>query len=263
MSIKKISSLILTILIAVNFCVPVSAQVNQNARSSVNNLRFSGKVTKNEKALLTDAMIYELSKDKGEIVSITKTRTNFQSENNRTGSEYGTLAVMPEDEFEIIVAAQRITEKAGKDNFKFVANAYWKVNPDFEFTDCIGIAWTDEFTLYDDYAYTITYDYSNGIPLYNYDACTLNDVSGECGVAYDVNLILGERQDQIVAVAKVYKDNTSGSANVVAEYGHVILRPSSVGVSFGLGKDGPSIGMDVGIASAVEKASPDYTPFDY
>jgi hypothetical protein len=49
----------------------------------------------------------------------------------------------------------------------------------------------------------------------------------------------------------------------VAEYGHVILRPSSVGVSFGLGKDGPSIGMDVGIASAVEKASPDYTPFDY
>ena len=59
---------------------------------------------------------------------------------------------------------------------------------------------------------------------------------------------------------RVYKDNSSGSANVCASYGHVTIKPSSVDVSFSSGKE---IGMSVGIASVLEKASPDYEDFDY
>ena len=64
----------------------------------------------------------------------------------------------------------------------------------------------------------------------------------------------------VTLVAKVYKANSSGSANVCASYGHVIITASSVDVSFSSGKE---IGMSVGFASGIKKASPAYKSFGY
>lgn len=145
------------------------------------------------------------------------------------------------------------------DAFKFIATGEWIVNPFFEYTDCIGISWSDEFTLYYDSGYSYS-ENPGGIPFYNYDALTLNDMSPEEGFAYDADLNPFDRQDEITIIGKVYQPDSSGSANVVATYGHVITRPSSVEVSFNSGKE---IGMSVGFASAIEMASPDYKYFNY
>lgn len=175
-----------------------------------------------------------------------------------------TRATMPEADFEITVTAAALnsTEKllddldSTDDAYEFMAVGRWYVNPDFEFTDCIGISWSDDFTLYYDEGYT--YSYNAGYK--RYSTMTLNDVSAEQGFAYDVDLQLFDRQDEIVIIGRVYKPNDSGSANVCASYGHVIVLPSAIDVSFSSGKE---IGMGVSITSGIEKASPDYDYFNY
>ncbi len=204
---------------------------------------------------LPESMKYELQKDESTLVSVSTAYFDME-----TGIE--TRTVMPTSDFKLTVTASRLTDLQMEndgvqgDAFKFVATGEWLVNPIYEFTDCIGITWSDEFTLYDDYGYAYTEIYND----YDYDALTLNDVVPEQGFAYDANLLLFSRQDEITIVGKVYKDNDSGSANVCASYGHVIIRPSSIDVSFSSGKE---IGMSVGLASSIEMASPDYDYFNY
>lgn len=75
---------------------------------------------------------------------------------------------------------------------------------------------------------------------------------------------LGVTDDKAVLVAKVYKPNSSGSANVVAEYGHVELSASIVDVNFSFnGKKFPTIGFTVSFFSKINKAIPAYTDFTY
>lgn len=200
----------------------------------------------------------ELQNDDGTLVFTSTTYYDLE-----TGST--SRSVMPTSDFKLTVTATRLsssqmaTDGVYGDAFKFVATGEWLVNPFFEFTDCIGISWSDDFTLYDDYGYTYTEDY-HGMPYYNFDALTRNDVSAEEGVAHDVDLLLFDRQEEITLVAKVYKANSSGSANVCASYGHVVVRASSVDVSFSSGQE---IGMSVGFGAGIEKASPAYASFNY
>ncbi len=216
-----------------------------------NGLQVESSISVEDIENLSDGMIAELQKDPGTIVSVSTTYFDLES-----GME--TMAVMPKSDFELTVVATRINEKSG-DNYKFVACGKWIVNPFYEFTDGIGISWSDEFTLYEDYGYTYSKN-SSGIPFYNFDAVVRNEVVPEAGVAHDVDLNLGDRQDEIYLIAKVYKDDSSGSANVIATYGHVVIRPSSIDVSISSGKE---IGMSVGLASDIEMASPDYDYFNY
>ncbi len=209
---------------------------------------------------LPESMLKEIQNVDGTLVSVTTSYYDLDS-----GAE--TRAVMPTSDFKLTVTASRLSNATMEadgvegDGFIFVATGEWLVNPLFEFTDCIGITWSDEFTLYDDYGYAYTENYmGTGIPLYDYNALTLNDVSPEQGFAYDANLLLFERQNEITIVGKVYKDASSGSANVCASYGHVIITASSIDVSFSSGKE---IGMSVGITSGIEMASPDYDYFNY
>ncbi|MFP3786260.1 hypothetical protein, partial [Burkholderia sp. SIMBA_024] len=123
---------------------------------------------------------------------------------------------MPTSDFKMTVVAQRITEKgSGYDNFRFVAEGDWIETPFYEFTDKIALSWSDDFTLYSDSSYIhngVVSDYTNTIR---------STVDPEKGVSYDVNLRLGNNDDSVFLIAKVYKPNETGTANVVAEYGHV------------------------------------------
>lgn len=75
---------------------------------------------------------------------------------------------MPTSDFRLSISASRIDEKRDKDNFLFIATGYWIKNLTFEFTDCIGLIWSDEFTLYYDDGYTVSNGYKD------YSAVTLN-----------------------------------------------------------------------------------------
>lgn len=206
-------------------------------------------------------MKHELKKDDCVLVSVSTTYYNLED-------KIQTMEVMPESDFVLTVVAARIPENQfkklgidpGNDAFRLIATGKWLVNPTYEFTDCMGISWSDEFTLKSTsgYAYTYYYPPANG-PLYNYDALTLNKVDNEKGFAYDVDLLLGERQDEISIGGIVYKADSAGSANVSATYGHVILSPSSISVGF----SSSGISMSVGIFSGIKMASPTFTDFKY
>ncbi|MEH7454181.1 hypothetical protein, partial [Gottfriedia acidiceleris] len=205
---------------------------------------------------LNDAMLYELSKDPGEIVSITEKESKVESTNSN--ELYPTL--MPTSDFVMTVVAQRISERSG-DNFKFTATGDWKASPTWEFTDSIALGWSDNFTLYSDYSYMYGYDVNGAQTLY---PGTRNSVKAETGVGHNVSLRPGITDDKAVLVAKVYKNASSGTANVVAEYGHVQLTASVTGISFGAGGgSAPTIGFSVDWNSKIEEAVPAYDDFSY
>ena len=163
------------------------------------------------------------------------------------------LYTMPESDFEMNVAVIKQNDST-YDKFRFIATGDWKESPYYEYTDVIGLGWTDNFTLYDDYSYILRPDGAD------YNATSRNDIDGEAGVAHDVNLQVGKTDSEVVLVADVRKHNSSGTMNVKAEYGHVIYTFSDVSVSFGAP---PSIGMSVGWGSDIEKAVPDYEYVSY
>lgn len=59
---------------------------------------------------------------------------------------------------------------------------------------------------------------------------TLHDISAEQSFAYDAGLQLFDCPDEVVITGRVYKADSSGSANVCASYGHVVIKPSAVNV---------------------------------
>lgn len=257
---KKLVSLVLSATMVMGLSTVVFAAEETNVYTTREGIVAERSISQSVIDDLPESMKLELQKDDATLVSVSTTYFDLE-----TGTE--TRAVMPTSDFKLTVTASRLSDSqmqkdgVSGDAFKFVATGEWIVNPVFEFTDCIGITWSDDFTLYYDTGYAYTANYAGtGIPLYNYDALTLNDVVPEQGFAYDANLLLFERQNEITIIGKVYKAQSSGSANVCASYGHVVIRPSSVDVSFSSGKE---IGMSVGFGAGIEKASPDYDSFDY
>lgn len=246
-------------LLATSLAAGMLFSLNLNAEASTsiesaNSVKFSDTVDISKIENLSDYMLAELAKDEGEVVSISEkfTTLNTRSQNAELG---GLMPLaMPTSDFKLTTVAQRITEKGSSyDNFKFTVEGQWKVNPNWEFTDTIAVAWSDEFTLYQDYAYI------NG---YSTDTSRAK-VNAEKGVAYDVDLQLGKKEESILLIAKVYKNNSTGTANVVGEYGHVELAARDISVSFSGGSGGAEIGMSVGIVDNLNMAVPDYEDFTY
>lgn len=171
---------------------------------------------------------------------------------------------MPESDFEITVTASVLpTDEKIRDGhlvtddvFEFMAVGEWYVNPNYEFTDCIGMTWSDNFTLYFDDGYT----YNHRTNKKDRSPMVMNDMAPEQGFAYDADLKLFDRQNEIVIIGRVYQADSSGSANVCGTYGHVIYLPSSIAVSFSNDND---LVLSVGVGSAIQIASPDYYPFNY
>jgi hypothetical protein len=199
----------------------------QEREKKVKKLKFDkNKVTQEQINALSDEVLAKLSED-GEIVSITTQESTINTQPKipgvgRMNSAYrlpGTLATMPTSDFVMTVVAQAIKEKGTADNFQFVAEGDWKVNPDYEFVDTIALAWSDSFTLY--YDVSEHYTYKSG-KLYMFSG-TRNSAKAEAGVGHDVDLKVGYTDDKSILLAKVYKANSKGSGNVVGEYGHVQL----------------------------------------
>ena len=225
----------------------------------IDNLDLGEDVEISDIESLDDAMLYELSQDSGEIISITETETETDLDTNSKPSKISIMS-MPTSDFKLTVVAQRISEKSGKDNFKFTATGDWKTSPTWEFEDTIALSWSDNFTLYSDYSYM--YGIVGGKQTLK--PGVRNDAKPEAAVGHDVDLQPAITDDKAVLVAKVYKTNSSGSANVMAKYGHVQLTASVVGLSFGAGGGStPTIGFDVDWNSTINQAVPAYTSFNY
>lgn len=257
---RKFLSIFLTLSLFLSSSIVSFAKQENNGHKVIKTktgvVKFDKSISDIDIDSLSQAVLDELSSQDGAVVSLERKKVDLDPNNNKN------RAVKPETDFEITVATQKLN-KSGYDAFRFVASGQWKVNPYYEFTDCIGLAWGDGFSLYNDYAYTYSYNPNTGENLKDYDACTPNKYEADKGVAYDVDLKLNHSQQLIVLVADVKKADSTGETNVVAEYGHVIIGPRGVNVGFDVSSSGPSIGMSVGAGAGLEKASPDYAYIEY
>ena len=194
------------------------------------------------------------------LVSASVTFTDFE-----TNSQ--TRASMPTSDFSLSVyafelgALDKANDGVHGDAFLFLAMGRWYVDPFYEFTDCMGITWSDDFTLYHTSGYVRTNLSEDGSEYVDRrDTMTLKTISPEQGFAYNVDLLVNTREDSIVLMGKVYKADSTGSANVCASYGHVIVTAGNVSVTFA---EGEPLGMTVPFTSAIESAIPSYDYFNY
>jgi hypothetical protein len=221
-------------------------------KEKINKMKFGKDVTQEQIDNLSDELILELSKDEGEIVSI-----NEQGSVMEPDVKSGSIGVMTiaQSTLKMTVVVQRISEKSG-DNFKFVAEADWLKSPTYEFVDTIALAWSDSFTVYHDSSYMVNHLLGNT----RYMAGSRNKAVPEVGVGHDVDLLVGWTDDKAILTAKVYKANSSGSANVVAEYGHIKINLSDISLGF---SNSPNVTFSVNAASNIDTASPALKAFDY
>jgi hypothetical protein len=217
----------------------------------------NGDITEEQIDSLSDAMVRELSRENGEIVSIQVTERNLDNDvSDSLSSGSFSIMTMPTSDFVMTTVVQRLSYWGPSyDDFKFTTEGQWLTDPVYEFTDTIALAWSDSFTLYDDEAYIVLADYP-----YIDTNTVRNDVVPEVGVGYDIDMQTGRTEESIILYAKVYKYNSTDTANVVGEYGHVEVRPSGVDIGF---SSSPDVSMSVGLGSYVNMASPDYAYFSY
>lgn len=240
---------------------------NQNADASTTSVEDTYPVTWGEEvsasqiANLSENMLNELAEDEGEIVSISEEYSTLNTRYENTDLDQVMPLAMPVSDFKLTTVVQRIYDKDSKsyDNFRFAVEGTWIKNPTWEFTDTIAVAWSDEFTLYQDYARI----YADGVNSGSTLGATRAKVDPEKGVAYDIDLKTGKRESGIILTAKVYKHNSTGTATVAGEYGHVEITGRDVSISFGGGREGASVNMSIGFGASLNMAKPDYASFTY
>ncbi len=181
-----------------------------------------------------------------------------------------TRAAIPTSDLKLTISVSRLTAEqmnmynVSGDAFLFMGTAEWLTNPLWELVDTFAMAWSDEFTLFKDIGYIKIGDLGNGADLVSSEYMTLSTVSSEIGFAYDVDLRIGESDDEITIAGWVYKNDSTGTANVTITYGHVKIFPTDVGVGFGVDLNGvPSINLTVGFGKVMQMSSPAYAAFNY
>lgn len=198
----------------------------------------------------------ELQNTENTVISVSEIYTDFES--NQKSDR-----LMPTSDFKLTVVAALMSvgeaQSVGilwRPGYKFTAVGQWIVNPNYEFTDCMSLCWSDGFSLAKEVGYT--YSYNTG--KLDFDAVTLNKIDNEAGIAYDVDLKLFDRQDEIVLSACVAGDkNVHGTANISTEYAHSMFNLNKIHVSF---KDGQAV-FSVSGSGKLEYASPGYAYFEY
>jgi hypothetical protein len=167
-------------------------------------------------------------------------------------------------DFSVGISAQRIYEKGNRyDNFKFMAGCFF-LNRDIVslYKDKLAMSWSDEFTLYDDYAFeTVETNFGSGLFVEDYNSKRLarSDVSAEAGLSYSYDLFQKSQPYSIYMVAKVYKLDSAGTAQVTAGYAHAI---KNVDISFSVSAP-PQISFTSNSSNGFIEAIPNYTFFDY
>jgi hypothetical protein len=167
----------------------------------------------------------------------------------------------------VITAVERITEKGtGYDNFKFTALGNWKTQPMIHDTDKMAMAWSDNFTLYssDCVSYRTTTD--PNVLSTTRTGVTKSSVIPEAGVSYDLKTYTGpdmtrDKTGILVSfrmTAKVYKNNSTGTANLVAQYAHKTIGLTGITVTLSAS---PSISF--GGAVMYDVSEPAYSDWSY
>ncbi len=168
-------------------------------------------------------------------------------------------------DFSVGVSAQRIYEKGSAyDNFKFMASCFYiDEYVTSRYKDVLAMAWSDEFTLYEDYAIeTLETTPGSGMYTDNYDSARLTrkDVNAELGISYNYDLKNHNRYPHSIhMVAKVYKPDETGTAQMTASFAHPI-KDCGVDVSFSFPA---GVSFTPTVTNGVVEAEPNYTDFTY
>lgn len=134
------------------------------------------------------------------------------------------------------------------DKFNLGGYFKWNKRPILTHRDGIGLAWSDNFTL--ESSSMQLYYSSSAFTGYNNSKSILNTVTPEAGVGYTFPIAYNVMPNTPTYLsygtirARVYKLNSSGSANVVTRYVH---KKSGVNPSFSFSSSGPSISLGMGI----------------
>jgi len=265
---KKFMAITLSIILTIGLVPASSIQARSiNYDLQTKEITVAGKtftVDKNlseEELSLISSDYASRSEPEGVLVSIHKTLTPIEDNNiNQTPESNSLLLTIPSATLEVIVFVYRIYEKAGKDNFLFQAYALWHSQPIMHLMDKLALAWSDDFTLYQDKCKLYNDMWPNG----EYGYCLRSNVTPEAGISYDCPMQIGAGgysfsfySEAFLMSAKVYKDNSTGSANVVSQYAHKTIG-LGIGVSFS-----PTPSISFSGTAIYDLSIPDYAAFDY
>ncbi len=217
LSLFLVISLSLVVTFSITNNTPITLKNREDIQEKRKNLTFNKDILVEDISTMSDEMILELTKQEGEIVSISQTTKTLHTDETK---------MMSKTDFTMTVVVQKInTENKVYDTFKFIVEGDWKTAPFYEFTDAITLAWSNEFTLKNDDAYIV---YTDGkISRDDHDIIRSN-VTSEAGLAYDVDLLLGKSDDKVILSATVYQHHSTGKATVIGEYGHVKIGTSDL-----------------------------------
>lgn len=264
---KKVIPVILCVLLVCSTAGFAGAATIDRSVSEIKHISIAGKVLTVSKtvsdyeiSLLPERYVKTADTD-GVLISVARTLTTISDDTAADISKsISTKSTIPASKLEIFVCVYQISEKPGKDNFKFHAYAEWNSQPILHLTDKLAMAWSDDFTLY----YDSCKLYNDIWPSGAFGYCTRSSVTPEAGVSYDCPMRIGAGgytpafdSYAFLLSAKVYKDNSSGSANVVSQYAHKTFG-LGIGVSF---SPAPSISFSG--AAIYDLSIPDYAAFSY
>jgi hypothetical protein len=272
--IRKFSVMMVILLVFCTFSYcPVSAA--SQSKSNCKLICIEGiyvNVDKNlsvsEISLLTPDVLSDVNLNDGPILSVTQTTTTEDFDNALNSNTVMPMSVIPTSQLKLTVVAQRTNTDPTWDYIKFTAVATWNVLPVVLLTDSFGIAWSDDFTLYDDVCYVRYRQFDMGQIVYNTIAVARSHCAAEAGVGYQFHMHanFGNSEpwqcDRAVIYAWTKKLNSSGSMNVVAEYAHEFLSPLGLTVGMSFSKS-PSVSFSIPFGVGVNTASPAYDDFTY
>ncbi|MBQ8579050.1 MAG: hypothetical protein IJ449_13955 [Clostridia bacterium] len=145
--------------------------------------------------------------------------------------------------------------------FLFATTVTWYINPTWELTDLIAMCWSDEFTIYDTYAYG--YGIKDGYSTSSYledSSFTLKETTPETGVEWAWNLKLDVVESEGVICAIVgLPSGSSGSANLCGGYAHTVGAVFDLDAAF----SDKSISFTSALGMGFESAVPDVIGFSY
>lgn len=241
-----------------DFSLPQTRTITLSGKS----LSIDSKMKDSEIALLTSDVLSKFEPE-GTMISVNTTTTVLSDLNNNTKTAKDiSLQTISTSILTITTIVERVYQKDRTlyDNFKFTVIATWSSgNPIMNLTDKIAMAWSDNFTLYSDSCV----NYTNLNPSGTYNGTIRSSVAAEAGISYDIQMKYGvnvatEYSKGCKLTVYVYKNNSSGTANVVGEYAHKTVGITAINASF---SSTPNVSFSGG--AVWEEGSPSYSDFAY
>ncbi len=256
--------IILMFLISISPFASVSAKSGSN-KYRVNVIEIGGReievdtdLTDEEISLITPDLLSDIDLDAGPIVSVTQTASSMEDPLSAADGMVSTMSIS-QSQLLLTVVAQREFYSQTYDYIRFTAIANWSDSSiTFLGEDKFAIAWSDDFTLYGDWC-TVYYDNDTTV------RASRASVTPEVGVGYTINMYNGINASVYKAkiIARTKKYNTTGTANVVAEYAHETFTINPFGsISIGLFPS-PNVAFSASWGIIFSEAVPAYDSFSY